>query len=286
VTLTALVAAPPGASGHAEELEWAMCLARKPLTELGPVARECITRFGAGGEIFRRLGRGPAVSSTVPAEACRLFGPLSAPTEAGGVAGRPVDPDLSGGYHEPVVVGSAVGTALATVRLACGITGVPNAEVVRYNQGYRPNENPELERIEIATGGTIEPAGTRVRAGTRIDLRAVWASCPSQAACGDGLCTTGENQSNCAADCRSSPKGCTGAETYLRANPETRAVEERLEAITVAWYASGGTFASEQTDGTNAWTAPSSPGPVNVWVVLRDDRGGVGWQESVVEVVP
>ncbi|MDF2692928.1 MAG: hypothetical protein K0S65_1311, partial [Labilithrix sp.] len=118
VTLTALVAAPPGAPSASERLEWAMCLARKPLTELGPVAQECIDRFGAGGEIFQRLGRGQSVPMTVPSDACNRFGPLTPPATAGGVAGRPVDPDLSGGYHQPIVLGNETGTALGAVRLA------------------------------------------------------------------------------------------------------------------------------------------------------------------------
>ena len=298
VTLTALVAAPAGAAMTGDGLEWAMCLARKPLTELGPVAEECVERFAEGGEDFLRLGRGASVTGAVPADACRRFGPLAPPATAGGVAGRPVDPDLSGGYHQPIVLGSEAGAALASVRLACGIVGVPNAESVRYGQGYRPNENPEIDRVEIVSGEarTIEPglavAGATVAAGARVELRAWWAACPREPACGDGLCTAGENQSSCAADCRDEPRGCTGAETYLWANPETRKVEERREGIRVSWFSTGGAFAEEQTgrseedaDGTetsNVWTAPSEPGLVRVWVVIRDDRGGVGWRELVV----
>ena len=44
VELSALVAGAP-----ADGLEWALCVARKPLTELGPVAQECIDGFAAGG---------------------------------------------------------------------------------------------------------------------------------------------------------------------------------------------------------------------------------------------
>lgn len=298
VRFTALVA---GATG--ESLEWGMCLARKPLTELGPVAQACIDRFGSGGETIRRLGRGPSAVGTVPVDACRRFGPLSAPSEAGGVAGRPVDPDLSGGYHQPIVVGSEAGVALASVRLACGVVGVPGAELVRFNQGYRPNENPEIDRLELVTAEgarSIAPGfdrpGASVQAGTRVDLRAVWAACPRQPVCGDGLCTSGENQSNCPADCRDNPRGCTGAETYLWANAETRTVSDRREGISAAWYATAGSFTDDQTgrtetdpdavDTSNGWTAPASPGLVRLWIVLRDDRGGVGWEEYLVHVDP
>lgn len=300
VTLTALIASPGGAPAGSDALEWAMCLARKPLTELGPVAQECIDRFGEGGDIFQRLGRGQSVTGVLPADACRRFGPIAPPAEAGGVAGRPVDPDPSGGYYQPVVLGSGIGAALASVRLACGVAGVPSSEAVRYNQGARPNENPAIDRLEITSGGArpiaagVERPGATVAAGARLDLRAVWTACPREPVCGDGLCTAGENQSTCSADCRDAPKGCTGSETYLWPNPETRSVQERREGITVSWFSDRGVFADEQTgrtesdpdgvDAANVWTAPSEPGPVRLWVVLRDDRGGVGWGEYVVQV--
>jgi len=300
VTLTALLAAPPGAPVTADALEWAMCLARKPLTELGPVAQECIDRFGSGGDIFERLGRGQSVTARVPLDACRLFGPLVPPASAAGVSGRPVDPDLSGGYYQPVVLGSDIGAALGSVRLACGVVGVPSSESVRYNQGSRPNENPEIERLEIVTGdahvvapGTDAP-GAFVAAGARVDLRAFWAPCPTQPVCGDAMCTAGENQTSCAVDCRDAPRGCTGAETYLWPNPATRRVEERQERITVSWFADAGAFAEEQSGSaegaggpdvaSNVWTAPSLPGEARLWIVIRDERGGVGWREYLVRV--
>lgn len=297
VQLTALVAAPPPFAAPAEQLEWALCTTRKPLTELGPVAQECIDGFAGAREDFVRLGRAATVSATVPQDACRRFGPAAPPAEAGGAAARPVDPDRTGGYYQPVIVGGDVGTALASVRIACGLAGVPNAESVRFTQGYRPNENPAIDRLEIVSGTgvrEITKSGAHVPRSARLELRVTWAVCPRAASCGDGLCTSGENQASCAADCRDRPRGCTGAETYLRANLETRVVEEHREGLSVAWFASSGSFADERTgrsevdpdvaDSTNLWTAPDLPGLVRLWIVLRDDRGGVGWGEYMVEV--
>jgi hypothetical protein len=300
VTLTVLSVVPGGGPSTNDRTEWAMCLARKPLTELGPVAQECIDRFGIGGTSFLRLGRGASVTGTIPPDACQRFGPLTPPATANGVAGRPVDPDLSGGYHQPIVLGSDGGTALASVRLACGVVGVPSTEAARFGQGYRPNENPEIDRLEItsAPARAIEPGaevvGATVPAGARLDLRVSWAACPVDPVCGDGLCTSGENQSTCAADCRTTPKGCTGGETYLWPNPDSRVVQTRREAITVAWFADTGSFRDEQTgrtereagaiDAFNVWTAPNAPGRAHLWVVIRDDRGGTGWREYVVQI--
>jgi hypothetical protein len=300
VRLSALVASPDGLPAAASNLDWSLCLARKPLTELGPVASACIERIGEDTEIHRRLGRGATVQGTVPADACQRFGPLAAPAQAGGVAGRPVDPDLSGGYHQPVIVGSELGTALGSVRIACGTVGMPNAEVIRFTRGYRPNENPEIDRLEIAGDKAIpqggEKAGVPVRARQRLDLRAVWAACPRQPVCGDGLCTADENQSSCPGDCRDNPRGCTGAESYLWANPDLRVVQARREGIVASWFASSGAFAEEQTgrtetdedgvDTTNVWIAPDTPGIVHLWIVVRDDRGGVGWGQYVLKVEP
>lgn len=34
------------------------------------------------------------------------------------------------------------------------------------------------------------------------------------------------------------------------------------------------------------WTAPAVPGPVQLWIVARDGRGGVGWLARTVQVIP
>ena len=57
--------------------------------------------------------------------------------------------------------------------------------------------------------------------------------------------------------------------------------------------ATAGTYAEEKTgrtesdpdgvDTSNGWTAPTEIGPTRLWVVLRDDRGGVGWSEYVIQ---
>lgn len=300
VRLEALVASPDDADGE-ERLVWALCTARRPLTELGPVAQTCIDDFSKGGEAFVGLGRGAEASATLPGDACRRFGPLPGEADASGASGRPTDPDPSGGYYQPVVVGNEAGTALGAIRLACGVTGVPNAESIRYNQGYRPNENPALDRLDLVSDGVAQtavpsgdPSALHVRAGARVEVRATWTACPRTPVCGDGLCTAGENQSSCPDDCRTDPKGCTGAETYLAVDGATRTIATRREGLTLSWYATFGHFTEANTgrtesdpdgiDTVNTWTAPSDPGVVKLWTVLRDDRGGVGWAEYALTV--
>lgn len=294
VTLTALVATPDGSAGTAD-LAWARCAARKPLTELGPVAQVCIDRFGTASDALAPLGQGDTVALTVPADACQAFGPLPPPADASGISARPVDPDSTGGYYLPLVLGAGADRVLASVRLACGPTGVPSAEAVRFNQGSRPNENPSVERFELRDGARVvglapgDPSAV-VAPGARVELRVTWAHCPRTPTCGDGLCTAGENAASCAADCREGARGCSGAETYLVPNPSSRVVEERSERLRVAWFATDGAFREEQTGGddatesVNSWTAPATRGEVVVWGVLRDDRGGVGFARGIVRV--
>jgi hypothetical protein len=80
----------------------------------------------------------------------------------------------------------------------------------------------------------------------------------------------------------------------LRAIPASEgAPGQRLERLTASWFVDAGAIDSDRTsfiDGEttlaeaaqNHWTAPSaetwpSDGTVEFAVVLRDDRGGVGW---------
>jgi hypothetical protein len=70
------------------------------------------------------------------------------------------------------------------------------------------------------------------------------------------------------------------------------------EQMRASWFSTAGTFANDTTapDGAvavgqstptyaeNSWTAPATPQKVYMWVVLRDNRGGVGWASYVFDV--
>ena len=68
----------------------------------------------------------------------------------------------------------------------------------------------------------------------------------------------------------------------------------RREEMRVSWFATAGAFRDGRTGRTeaeadeieteNVWTAPEQPGEVVLWVVLRDDRGGVTWQSYRMQV--
>jgi hypothetical protein len=298
VTLSALLAAPDADDADPAELEWELCVARKPLTELGPVTPACVTEFRTKSDALDPLGTGGEVALTLAADVCRQFGPLQPPPEPGSdVSGRAVDPDSTGGFYQPVMLGlSEVDEepALAAVRIQCGAANLPQEELIELNQGYRPNENPEFAALELRVDDEVvevTDAPVTVPVGETVEWNVRWAECPAENECGDGLCTAGENATECREDCQTDARGCTGAERYLNSDLETRTVIESTEELRVGWYATTGGFALAQTgaeggpEAVNEWIAPEEPGPVQVWVVLRDDRGGVAYRSVRVEVV-
>lgn len=86
-------------------------------------------------------------------------------------------------------------------------------------------------------------------------------------------------------------------------NIEAALQDNRLEIIeakeqpVVSWFATAGELASDRTAAAltktfdNLFTAPEVPpaatgGLVSVWMVVRDLRGGTGWRELRIQVVP
>lgn len=297
VRLESLVALPSG-----EAARYFLCLERKPLTELGPVNPACLEWANAPATTLQPLGAGDAVDSvTIPNDACRNFGPSRPEPQPGEAAGRPVDPDPTGGYYLPIVVGVPnAATALGAVRLNCPLPGVTPQQTVEFNQRYRTNENPALSSLELVTDSAVELLGdpdrepARVPPAARVILRAHWPECPLESACGDGICGEREDKTTCAEDCTEA-HGCSGAEPYAWFDPDRRSITNRRESIRASWYASAGTFEEERTDRSegeletrsdNTWIAPAAPGVVTLWVVLRDSRGGQSWQEVRINVEP
>jgi len=265
VTLRALVASSD--EGANPDPDWSLCIDRKPLSELGPVSPACLASAAPGAEIALPLGRGAEVPATMPDIACQLFGPERPEPKPGEPSGRPVDPDPSGGFHQPVLTWLGPTAALGGVRLSCPINATVDA-TIEFNQRYLPNENPMLASFEARYGGTTvtldgdEPA--EIEAGLSVELRVTWPDCPAETA-------------------------CPGAETYVLYDPGSQTIVERKETLVVSWYATDGLFDEARTDRvttvgaggepgtTNRWIAPDRDGTVRLWAVVRDDRGGVSW---------
>ena len=74
------------------------------------------------------------------------------------------------------------------------------------------------------------------------------------------------------------------AESYPVLDLTTRTLRDRREALRVSWFAAAGSLAlghsgreaeDPATFAENTWHTPASAGRVTLWVVLRDERGGV-----------
>lgn len=300
-TLRALVATPEGTTAPTPDFR--LCVARKPLTELGPVNPACLDEDDGSGSAVLALGRDLEVSATLPKDACKLFGPLRPAPMEGQPSGRPVDPDVSGGFYQPFVANLDGVLSIGGIRIDCDLATASRDNSGLYRERYRPNENPQLTRVELRVEGdaetlALDDADTRrqVRAGAELELSAGWDECPTTSSCGDGFCTANEDRVSCAEDC-TTPRGCTGSEQYFWYDAEGRAVRPRREGLAVAWYASRGRFVEEQTGWdeaqaasqratSNRWRVGEQTGPATVWLVVRDTRGGQSWRSLYFDVVP
>ncbi len=282
-------------------LSWFHCSARKPSAELGPVSQEC---FDSKGDKLASIGRGLTVTGSVPRTACSLFGPKPPILEGtDGPPGRPADPDGTGGYKQPVVLGvraddGSTSTVVYEQRVQCGLAGVSAQLSREYNDRYRNNVNPQVTSLEVERGSgeklsIVDGTVLEVSPGETVKLAAVWPACPEVPVCGDGICSVHELRTTCPDDCQSAQIGCGGQEEYVWLNVLTGELDLRRESMSVAWYKTGGEYVDERTGiaederadrSTNEWTAPQKAGPVTLWTVVRDARGGVGFRELKVRV--
>lgn len=323
-------------------VQWDFCEERKPLAELEPVSPLCLQ---AGGDVFLPLGVGNPVSGLLPAslslatsngnsqvviggvlpascggadasqctiqvtDPCSLFGPQVPQPQPNQPPGRPVDPDPTGGYYQPVRILAASGggdiITLGETRLSCGLANAPPDVSASFAQRYHVNANPAVAAFgPKGQSWVTDDKGTNagVAPGQHLELEVSWPQCPTTDSCGDNVCGPDETPMSCAtcdpsivvcaSDCVPL-HGCAGAERYAAPDTSGGTLVDLREGIEVAWYATGGSFDVDRTGrggsdtGTtsdNGWSAPATLGPVTFWIVLRDDRGGVGWDEYVVNV--
>lgn len=299
MTWSALYVGPNGDQDPAA-LAWALCEERKALATAGEISPACLVPTS---DALLELGTGASVTGTLPDDGCRLFGPNPPPPGPGEPAPRPTDPDSTGGFYQPLrVAAKEAGDyeyAVGLTRISCGLARVSSDQSTDYQARYRANENPALSSVVVAPGEGERPLSgdadttAAVGAGSHVVFRASWPDCPTTPSCGDGICGANEDRTNCADDC-TNPHGCGGSEPYVAFDLGSRAVVDRREGMRVSWYATAGSFEHDRSGRTedeasvpyadNAWTAPDHAGDVRVWVVLRDDRGGVDWGSYLIRV--
>lgn len=255
VTVTVLVASPSGTIA-APATSFAFCATPKLLTENGAVSAAC-TSSGV-----RTIGDAPGtIAAPIPHDACALFGPDPPSPKY-----RPRDPDVTGGYYQPVRATPHVAAsdeplvAFGFARIACSLANAGADVVAAFQKSYRVNENPALLPLEARIEG-VPTALDAIAHGARVALRAAW--------------------------------NPASAESYVVLDAASQTLETRRESLRVSWYATGGTFDQDRTGrgddepesfADNVWTAPDAPGVVHLWTVLRDARGGIAFADYDVVV--
>jgi len=248
------------------DIGWAQCKEPHPPAESNIVSSACLAiPDDTSGDMF---------SAPVPGDACTNFGPLpSAP------GARPADPDVTGGYYQPVrAVWHGSGgdeTAFALERVLCRIGSIAPTDVAgKYASDYVANSNPMLSSAVLdpdgaapmtlfMAGQTTLPPPAVVAAGQVVTLQANWAD--------------------------------DTAESFLVYDITSHTLVTQPEALRLSWFATAGVFLHDRSGRSNTdndtdpftqniWTAPPAPGLVHLWLVLRDSRGGVDFAEAQIDV--
>jgi hypothetical protein len=256
-TFTALVVSPNGTDA-APAVDWSLCLTPKPLDENNVVATACLGDKG----LTPVATATPTATATVPANACALFGPDPPPQMQGQPPLRPRDPDITGGYYQPLRLVDGEVTGFALERVTCDLAQAGADLAVAYAMTYQANVNPTLQPLTATVnGGAV--ALDAIPAGATVDFATGW---PPEA-----------------------------VESFPVFDLDIAALITHRESMRVSWFGSDGAFlhevtgrdeADSATTTDNTWTAPSAPGTVHLWLVLRDSRGGVAFAAYDVVVVP
>ncbi len=252
----------------APDVGWAQCLLPDPPAFSNDVSDACLA-------IPDDAGPAATFSGTIAPNVCAIFGPQTPPVMKGQPPTRPADPDPTGGFYQPVrAVWQATGlVAFALERVTCRLANAPPDVATEYATKYTANQNPSLADLLVASGDdvttlyaagqTAAPAPATIRAGQKTLLQADFSD--------------------------------DSAETFLVWDVVQLKLLQQRESLRVAWYATAGAFLRDVTGRAsddpetyvqNEWTAPATPGPVHLWAVLRDNRGGIDFASAEIDVTP
>jgi hypothetical protein len=253
----ALVVSPSGTEAM-PNLDWALCTTPKPLDENNIVSSACL---GSGNGVVD-VGTGATVMATIPPSACALFGPDPPPQMVGMPPLRPRDPDITGGFYQPLRLSEGSVTGFALERITCELTNAGADIAAQFAMTYVANTNPTLDPMTATVGGSAVTLDA-LPAGKAVDFAVDWPA--------------------------------ASVESYPVFDESAGMLVTHRESMRVSWFASDGAFTHDVTgrDETdpatstdNVWTAPTTPGPVHMWLVLRDSRGGIDYAAYELTVTP
>ncbi len=270
VTYDALVVDTDG-TVDSPPIGWAQCLIPDPPANTNDVAPGCLTIPDDDP------GPSPTFTTALPSDACMLFGPETPVPMKGQPPTRPADPDTTGGFYQPVRAtwqsGAGPQLAFTLERISCALANAPTDVATQFAMDYLPNNNPQLADLILdpegamipvyVTGSTGAPRVATVSAGQKVTLQADFSA--------------------------------GSAETFLVWDVVKLALDTQRESLRLSWYATDGQFDHDVTGRSqtemetftqNVWTAPTTPGTVHFWTVLRDDRGGIDFASAEIDVTP
>jgi hypothetical protein len=266
-----VLAVDPSGRIPSPSVTWAMCHDPKPPASANAVAASCLD---VADDVSTPS---PTFMAPMPSGACKVFGPQPPEVMPGMPPLRPQDPDVTGGFYQPVRAtltdGDITERAFALERITCRLANAPADVTAMFNAMIKPNQNPSIASL------TLDPSGAAVALFTRGQT-----AMPPTPAVAQAAPVTLE-----VAWPESTP------ESYPVFNLVTQTLETHRESLSVSWFATDGSFEHDRTgrgetepDLTtdNVWTAPATPGVVHFWVLLRDIRGGVDFAETAIRVGP
>ncbi|MDB4967012.1 MAG: hypothetical protein JWN44_2701 [Myxococcales bacterium] len=219
-------------------LSWSICKAPKAVSENDVVSPTCLA-----ADATTALGAtAMPLSVRLPADGCRLFGPEIPPATAGEPPPQPRAADVTGGYYQPLRADLDSAATIALARIRCALAGASMDAATEFAARYAANRNPTLTAL-VATVDGREVALDTLPAGSDVTLRAGFTA--------------------------------DSVESFPVLDPQSQALIDHVETMTLSWFTDAGSLAFENSDGENRWTAPLSPGSAHLWIVLRDSRGGV-----------
>ena len=246
------LAASPNGPLDLSTAAWALCTTPLALTEPGSIAPECLGDLPSAGQ-------GDPVSISTSQDACSLFGSIGASTGSS-TTPRPRQPDATGGYYQPIRLELGSQTAFAQERLLCPLFQASLSVSLAYQADYQANKNPIISQLVLidASGAQLDPNAIPESAAATLSLQ--W--------------TADSNES------------------FLVFDTASLRLVTQQEVMHVSWFTTAGTF-SVATSGadasgvasSNAWTAPNAVGPVYLWAVIRDSRGGQSFIELDANVI-
>jgi len=263
VTFSALVLAPPEIGFT---VRWMLCIPRSPF-EVTPCEDQKVLTHPESITVsppwILDLGTGPAIDWTVTkevrAELVALFGQ------------PPTDPALRcSEYLElPMLITAEGGgkrdVAFKRVRIA------PLAESV--DSLYVRNSNPVIAEVRYDTGNDACTGGQRL---AWFDGCGSDAECGGSAQCRDGACVA-PFPSGWHALCAVAAPG--SQQEVARCTSSGAVVEPRLvESLNDSWFSDGGEFSTSGDDLGPGQIRFDAGGAGNLWVLMRDGRGGESWR--------